>query len=246
MDTLRVILIIFGILLVVGIYLADRFKGRRPKLNHRRNKVDPGMLPGVDESFTAAEELLPFEWVGKAASISARRQQPLADDQLDAVKGINGINADSEATNVTSGQLSTPGVLPESVIVLTVMAREDKRFSGPLLLKVLQEAGFVHGERGLFNYCLAGSEEPLFSVANILEPGRFVLSEIATLQTPGLALFMRLPAAVSGELALQNLLQKSRQIAAQLSGSLCDEQRLRLDEDKMARLEQKARRYVIS
>lgn len=245
MDTLRIILVIFGILLVAGIWLTDRLNRRKPK-TPRRNAIDPGILPPADESFTTVEEPLPDEWVGKAVSISARRHQPLADEQLNDLKGMNGTPAATEATVPDSSHHSVPEALPETVIVLTVMAREEKYFSGPLLLKVLQEAGLDHGEMGLFHYHLAGKDEPLFSVANILEPGRFELSEIATLQTPGLALFMRLPAMVPGEQALQILLQKSRQIAAQLSGSLCDEQRQSLGEEKLAELEQKAGRYTAS
>lgn len=245
MDTLRIILVIFGILLVAGIWLTDRLNRHKPK-TPRRNAIDPGILPPADESFTTEEESLPDEWVGKAVSISARRHQPLADEQLDDLKGMNGTLAGTEATVPDSSRHAFPESLPETVIVLTVMAREEKYFSGPLLLKVLQEAGLVHGEMGLFHYHLAGKDEPLFSVANILEPGRFELSEIATLQTPGLALFMRMPTVVPGEQALQILLQKSRQIAAQLSGSLCDEQRQSLGEEKLAELEQKARRYTSS
>lgn len=242
MDTLRIILVIFGILLVAGIWLMDRLNRHKPKAP-RRNAIDPSILPPADESFTSVEEPLPDDWVGKEVSISARRHQPLADEQLDDLKGMNGTPASTDATASASLHHAFPESLPETVIVLTVMAREDKHFSGPLLLKVVQEAGLVHGEMGLFHYPLAGKDEPLFSVANILEPGRFELSEIATLQTPGLALFMRLPAVAPGEQALQILLQKSRQVAAQLSGSLCDELRLRLDDEKLARLGEKARRY---
>lgn len=242
MDTLRVILIIFGILLVAGIYLADRFKrDQSKKMMHHRDGIDLDMLSAAGESFSTAEESFPVEWSGNETSISARRHQPLADDQLNDLKGLNGANAETDAT--APSRPSDQGSLPETVIVLTVMAREDKRFSGPLLLRVLQEAGLAHGGKGLFHYHPPGINEPLFSVANILEPGRFELSEIATLQTPGLALFMRLPAAVDGEQALQILLRKSRQIAAQLSGSLCDEQRRRLDEERLARIGQLARRY---
>lgn len=239
MDTLRLILLIFGIVLVAGIYLADRLKPDRPRMTRQRKEIDPDVL---DESFTTEEEPLAVEWFNKAVSLSARRDQPLADEHLDDLKGISGWDVDSEVTPVLS-RPALSGSLQEKVIVLTVMAREGKRFSGPLLFKVLQEVGLTHGEMGIFHYHLPAKKEPLFSVANILEPGSFELSEIATLETPGLALFMRLPTVVAGELALKTMLQKSRQIAAQLSGSLCDEQRLPLGEEKLVRLGEMVSHY---
>lgn len=241
MDTLRIILIILGILLVVGIYLADRFKPFRHRKERRLNPIDFDDLPNSDESFTTVDEDLPVEMIGKSVSLSARRQQPLAEDQLNEMKGISGIHSNTDDPAPSSAPI--PSDDTENVLVLTVMAGQDKRFSGPLLLKVLQEVGLEHGERDLFHYYLAGKEEPLFSVANILEPGSFNLGEMVTLQTPGIVLFMHLPAVVSGELALQTLLQKSRQMAAQLSGSLCDDNRLPLDEERRAQLEQVARQY---
>ncbi len=243
MDTLRVILIIFGILLVAGIYLADRVNAKRQRTMRRPEEVDPDML---GESFAAVEDSLPFEAFDKTESISARRNQPLADETLDGLKGINGSDSVIPEAAIVSSRQDASGSQRESVIVLTVMAREGQRFSGPLLLKVLQEVGLTHGELGIFHYHFPGNKGALFSVANILEPGRFVLSEIATLETPGLAVFMQLPAVVPGELALKTLLQKSRQIAAQLSGSLCDEERLPLSEEKLARLEHRAKLYTAS
>ena len=247
MDTLRPILIILGILLVLGIYLADRLKRRKAKTARHWNEVEADSVPDDAESFSARDEPLPDEWVGKAVTISARRNEPLADEHLEGLKGLGRDEADITRTVETSAlrpAQERPDQPPEEVIVLTVMAGEGKRISGPLLLKVLQEVGLEHGDMGLFHYHLAGKNEPLFSVANILEPGRFELGEIATLETPGLALFMRLPAVVAGELALQSLLQKSRQMAAQLSGTLCDEQRRPLGEEKFNQLAQLAKRYT--
>lgn len=249
MDILRTVLIVLGIALVVGIYLADRLKRRKSKTARHWNDVELDTTSDAADSFSAKDEPLSQEWVGKAVTLSARRNEPLADEHLDGLKGLGRDDADiDEATKTTPSEPvpRRPEQPPEEAIVLSVMAGEGTRISGPLLLKVLQEVGLAHGDMGLFHYHLAGKDEPLFSVANILEPGRFELGEIATLETPGLALFMRLPAAVSGEQALQTLLQKSRQMAAQLSGTLCDEQRRPLGEERIAELEQQARRYTAS
>jgi cell division protein ZipA len=246
MDTLRVILIVLGVVLVVGIYLADRIKRRKAKPERHWSEIDFEDVPESQEAFRAREEPPAELWQDRSVGLSARRNEPLPEEQLEGLKGI-GTDRDEVAEAGTSSAGETAPQPPaEEVIVLSVMAGEGKRFTGPLLLKVLQEVGLEHGEMGIFHYRVAGREEPLFSVANILEPGRFDLAEIVTLETPGVVLFMRLPAALAGEQALQTLLQKSRQMAAQLSGTLCDVQRRPLGEEKLAELEQKARRYTSS
>lgn len=254
MDTLRIILIVLGIALVAGIWLADRLKRRRPKRERRWSASDiDAIADDTGGSFTTREEPLAEGWADRSVSLSARRNEPLPEEQLEGLKGL-GREPDDGAAAAPAGGASAAGQPAEqptdqpgeAVVVLTVMAGEGKRFTGPWLLKVLQEVGLEHGEAGIFHYRLAGKQEPLFSVANILEPGRFDLGEIVTLETPGLVLFMRLPAVVAGELALQTLLQKSRQMAAQLSGTLCDGQRRPLGEEKLAELEQLAQRYAAS
>jgi cell division protein ZipA len=245
MDILRTVLIVLGVALVVGIYLADRLKRRRKEGPEHWNEID--FEQGGTEDTVASQEALPDEWVGKAVTITAKRHEQLADEQLEGLKGL-GAQEKPEAPSepVDAHTLEQPeaqsvaAAPQEAIIVLTLMAGKGKRFSGPLLLKVLQEVGLEHGEMDIFHFHVAGKEQALFSVANILEPGRFELSEMAALETPGLALFLRLPAVLDGPAALETLLQRARQIAAQLGGTLCDERRAPLDEEAEARLQARA------
>jgi cell division protein ZipA len=247
MDTLRIVLVVLGIALVVGIYLADRWK--RNKAGALYGKEDDSPEFDVDNpalhSFSTAEDELPDEWVGKAVMITPKRYEQLADEHLDGLKGldIRGEDAPGGETQKSGpvAKADTERVAsPDDVIVLTVMAGGDKSFSGPVLLRALQEAGLEHGDMDLFHFHVSGHEIPLFSVANILEPGRFDLTDMVMLKTPGVALFMRLPAVIDGEEALAVLLRKSRQMAARLSGTLCDERRHPLDDTSLAALQAKA------
>jgi len=246
MDILRTILIVLGIVLVVGIYLFDRIKRNRDA-----QEQDWSAIPFEDDnddlgSFSSQDEPLPDEWVGKA-SITAKRGEKLADEQLEGLKGL-GTRDDSALVQARSGERASPAKRtaqkpPQEVIVLTVMADEGKSFRGPLLLKVLQDNGLQHGEMGIFHFHHNGGAQALFSVANILEPGRFELSEITSLETPGVALFMQLPTVVDGEYAMQTLQQHAKQMAAQLGGKLCDAQRHPLDEMALSALQHKANTY---
>lgn len=249
---MRIILIVLGVLLVAGIYLADRIKRSKAAKAPDKWGGEPEFDPetsGDASSFTTLEEELPDDWVGKAVTLTPTRHERLADEQLEELKGLAMRLTDDDATvndpvKPVAKEEKKATATRDDIIVLTVMAGENKVFRGPVLFKVLQEVGLEHGEMDIFHYYLSGHNNPLFSVANILEPGRFNLSELVELETPGLALFMRLPAVVDGEQALAALLQKSRQVAAQLSGTLCDERRHPLDEEALAGLQDKAQPYI--
>jgi len=250
MDTLRIILIVFGLLLVVGIYLYDRLKRRRAAQEQSWGDLEADESGEELGSFSTDGGALPDEWVGKSVTISAKRNEQLSDEHLDGLKGLGATEEEIEPQSMSLTSVETTAEVKqcepqqEEVFVFTLMAGEDNYFSGPLLLKVLLESGLHHGDMGIFHYQLAGSEAALFSVANILEPGSFELAKIASLQTPGLALFMRLPTLIEGGKALQILLIHAKQMAAQLSGTLCDAQRRPLDDDALESLQQKANTYT--
>lgn len=257
MDTLRIILIVLGVLLVAGIWLADRIRRRRASRPPQHwNEIEEfnEEAISIEESFPSAEkEPHPDEWVGQA--FTARRNDVLDDEQLEELKGLGSgesgdvddapsLNRDDAEEKASAGRAEAKQPMPaEEVIVLTLLAGKGKKLRGPLLLKALQESGLAHGDMDIFHFHVEGHKEPLFSVANVLEPGRFVLSEMAQMETPGVALFMQLPAVMPGEEALRMMLQRARQMAAQLSASLCDGQRQPLDDAALAELERRAKKF---
>lgn len=264
MAELRIILLVLGVLLVLGIYLFERLRRRRlqPPPADWYDIDDYNEQAVSDEDFSDDSNALSDteEWVGKA--FSARRGDVLSEAHLDELKGLAGreqsplseempelrpLHSESEPQEeldnpqAPGSRADTP--LAEEVIVLTLMAAEGTALRGTRLLKALQQAGLNHGDMEIFHFIPDGHRTALFSVANILEPGRFELSEMAQLETPGIALFMQLPAEMAGPDALKLLLQRARQIAAQLNATLCDGQRRPLDEPALAQLEQRVAAY---
>lgn len=253
MEQLRTILLILGIVLVAAIWLAETLRRRRtthtsPDWGKADITHEEGIGSGVGGVSGMETETHPGEW--GAANFSARRHEVVDEAQLEELKGL-GKKSDNEFDDIPvltavvdpESLSSFPGEQTppdEEVIVLTVMAPKGRPLRGPLLLKALHEAGLTHGDMEIFHFHVEGHSEPLFSVANILEPGRFILSEIAQFDTPGVALFMRLPTVMPGEEALHMMLRKARQIAAQLGASLCDGRRRPLADESLAELEQKA------
>ncbi|WGL17414.1 cell division protein ZipA [Microbulbifer bruguierae] len=115
----------------------------------------------------------------------------------------------------------------EEVLILNIMAPENDCFEGNDLLRVLLSSGLRFGDMNIFHYhCGEAGEGPaLFSLANIVVPGTFDMSEMEDFTTPGISLFLALPAEVEALKAFDTLLHAARSIAEQLGGELKDENR---------------------
>jgi cell division protein ZipA len=116
----------------------------------------------------------------------------------------------------------SPG--PELIIVLTVIARGKGMFRGKDIVQILEDKGLQYGEMDIFHAYSPGGR-PIFSVANIVEPGSFNLEVIDRFSTPGLALFLRLPGPAGGFAAFDAMLEIARLLAGKLSGDIRDERR---------------------
>ncbi|WP_051686952.1 cell division protein ZipA [Microbulbifer sp. HZ11] len=115
----------------------------------------------------------------------------------------------------------------QEVLILNIMAPAGDCFEGNDLLRVLLSSGLRFGEMNIFHYhCGEAGEGPaLFSLANIVVPGTFDMSEMEDFTTPGVSLFLALPAEVEALKAFDTLLSTARYIAEQLGGELKDENR---------------------
>ena len=245
MDLLRIILIVVGILLIAAIYLAEPLKARflrwREARAQQHDPLDSDEVLGLQRG---PEHELPDEWVGEAYFV--RRDDTLSADALNELKGMGKDHGplDDDLSLSTrddeEGAAESAPSMAEEVIVLTLMAPQGKVLRGPLLLKALQDAGLAHGEMNIFHYTPEGQRRALFSIANILEPGHFVLSEMVQMETPGLAIFMQLPACLDGDVAWLHLRNRAEQLAEALNATLCDAQRRPMDEEGLLLLQHQA------
>lgn len=116
----------------------------------------------------------------------------------------------------------------ELVIALTIMARSDREFSGHDIREGFESAGMHLGDMRIFHYFGAGrqpTERPIFSAADILEPGAFPVDNFEEHSTKGLILFMQLPGPLDGLVAFEEMLSVAQNLAKSLGGELCDDTR---------------------
>ncbi len=129
---------------------------------------------------------------------------------------------------------------PEWVILLSVMAPEGQFFHGSSLIKAIEAAGLQHGAMDIFHFEHDG--ESLFSLVNMVNPGSFDLAATATIQTPGVSLFVQLP-GVSGMEAFERMLNAARELIAALGGELRDDRRSVLTQSAIKQIRERIVEY---
>ncbi len=123
------------------------------------------------------------------------------------------------------GKAGPDEAAPERVITVRLMARARGSFPGEDLILALRNAGLRHGRFGIFHRHDSGDESKIiFSVASLVEPGSFELTQLKTSRFPGVSLFLTLPGPDDNVAAFDDMLSTARSLADKLDGELLDEQ----------------------
>jgi cell division protein ZipA len=113
----------------------------------------------------------------------------------------------------------------EELVVMNVIAPSGRPFAGDELFASLRGLGLKFGDMNIFHRVDPGSKKVQFSVANIVEPGTFDMSDMETIRSPGLCFFLQLPGPENPLEAFETMLSVAHGVAAELKGELKDEQR---------------------
>ena len=141
------------------------------------------------------------------------------------------LESDSATTNQAKPSHQAKDKQWDIVLALTILAGENRPFVGEDIRAALDFADLEPGDMQIYHRHIAGQQgQSLFSVANLLSPGTLKPETLATLQTKGLVIFMRLPNPANGLLSFDAMLDAADKMAKRLGGRLCDEQRQTLTE----------------
>ena len=138
-----------------------------------------------------------------------------------------------------------PVPTPE-VLALYLRPNKTAAFSGPALEQALAAAGMRFGERNIYHHFGTGElscREPLFSLANMFEPGDFKPEEMHDFSTAGLALFIQFPSELDGPVAFELFLNAAQRLAEHLQADLLGEPRKLLDAAAIERMRRIAARF---
>jgi len=113
------------------------------------------------------------------------------------------------------------------VIIINVMAKSDVQIEGKDLLQILLKQGMRLGEMSIFHrHADTNGKGPvMFSMANMLKPGTFSMSEMENFTTPGVSFFMQIPNNLGNMHYFDEMLSTAEALQNELDVLLKDENR---------------------
>lgn len=190
METLRLILIAVGVLLIIGIYAGGKWSRRKH-----------------------------------------RQATPLtADERTLAVESSSAPAQDETMSELDPEVAAEEEVEPPTILALHLMAAPETLIPGEALFQTFAELGLELGEMDIFHARVTGEDEPIFSIANVVKPGTFRVSEMAQLQSPGLVLFMQLPGPDAPMQAFDHMMAIAQEVCERLDLVMLDGRRQPLDD----------------
>lgn len=137
-----------------------------------------------------------------------------------------------------------PAAAPAPVILaLYLRPSFGPAFVGPAIVRNVNAVGMRHGDLQIFHHFGAGelrTTKPLFSLANMLEPGNFDMKRIEAFQTPGVVMFLPLPAALDGAVAFELFLNTAQRLSEGLRAQLLSDPETLLESAAIERLRRQA------
>lgn len=269
-TTLRIILAVVGALILAVLYWSGRRSGKpqgrrvpgatagaraEPQIGDLRlsehDELDPDLaaeLARLNREITGNYDEAPIAGTGSAET----RADAMRASELSSDEGVGEAHAETDAEAAV-----TPVVYVESnigarssdendrIVTMFVAANSGETFAGPDIIVAAEKTGLTYGHLGIFHRMAAFSSEfgAVFSVANMVRPGRFEMAQIKALKSPGLTLFMVLPNAKSALDAWDMMLPTAQRLAELLGGIVLDEERNAMSRQRIQHIRDELRAY---
>lgn len=235
MTLLRIAILVAGLILIAVIVFFGR--PRKPGQGKRvARDAGPGkrLAEGGRLEPTLGEQL-----EGELGSDEAMTSEATAQAELELFeRTLEGGGAGSELGRRASEEF-------DKIVTLYLAARAGEKLHGSDIVVAAEKAGLVYGHMGVFHRLIENHPErgPVFSVANIMKPGSFDMSQIQTMETPAIAFFLTLPAPIGALDAWETMLPTAERMAELLGGLVLDEQRNTLGRQRIAHIRDELRAY---
>lgn len=133
----------------------------------------------------------------------------------------------------------------EKLVMLYLAAKSGHSISGAELVLAAEKVGLIHGYHNIYHRLADSSagSEPVFSMANVIQPGYFDLDRIDTLITPGVSFFMTLPGPLTAVQAWDSMLPIAERMAQLLDAVLLDSERNALGRQRILHIKEELRAY---
>lgn len=212
MNDMRWLLLVVGIIIILVVYIFTRLQGRHREqagvIEHEgsdNDDYDP-LFDAPDQDRVVEQELKRLDQLitEDLPERKTRRRTGLRQKQMKP--GRDGVEQ------------------ADKVVTLFVLAPKGVPFSGNLIRNAMNKSKLQFGDMDIFHHYenVEGIDKSIFSVANMVEPGTFDFKAMETFSTPGLVLFLQLPAAVDAVSAFDQMVKTARNLSVYLEGSVRD------------------------
>lgn len=230
-NQLRIIIAILGALLLAGMYLWGQPKkpkqGSRtaaPKRAASGDRVEP-VIGNVSAPLDPAglDPDLELEIDRLGADLAAQRGDEASREAYVTPTSPSAAVADAAALASARSHVGARGDAKiDRIVTLYVAARPGETIAGPELVVAAEKAGLEYGDHAIFHRLVEGRSDPVFSVANMVKPGNFDLTDVANLRTPGLTVFMTLPGPIPALDAWDTMFPAAQRLAELLDAQVLD------------------------
>lgn len=219
---LRWVLLGLGLLVVLGVFLGGLIKSRfRPSETPRS---EPEFWP--EESRISVPETGSVQSRdGFAAGFEERGgsfESAVHDTRYGGDADEQPGEPQPDESQVAPGT-ADPVAETERVVSLRLIPGEGGRLDAERTVRALRDAGLQHGPYEIFHYCEDRNvPESGFSVANLVEPGSFELSNAPGTALPGITFFMALPGSRDPVERFDKMIGVARDLCQSLDARLLD------------------------
>ena len=158
----------------------------------------------------------------------------------------------SDAVQQEPGEQASLGFehRPEPVSTSKIGKRKSEAYEKLVMLYLAaksghtaEKVGLIHGHHNIYHRLADSSTsgEPVFSMANVIQPGYFDLERIDTLSTPGVSFFLTLPGPVTAVQAWDSMLPIAERMAQLLDAVLLDSERNALGRQRILHIKEELR-----
>ena len=242
-EGLRWILLIIGLLIVGGIYYFGTRRDRAQARAERQQAADPASdpVPRADPAQRSAEPL--DENLERELN---RLGQLINEDWQPGSPGDAGAHpqAAAPAQEPEGAPVDLPSN-PDKIVTLLLLYRGGGQLNGREIAEAAEKVGLTFGDHHIYHRVQTGDghQSPIFSMANVVNPGTFDRDRPDHQNTPGVCLFLTLPNQLSALDAWDAMLAAGRRLSELLDIELLDENQSSLSRQRTASIREEMREY---
>ncbi len=236
MQDLRIVLVIVGALAIAALVLHGLWTNQRNKRAQQKNAA-PKAVAAKRNTESRDVDGFDSDGIGKVRVVP-RNGSPVRDndpvissvpqfsagDEDDVLPEQDAISAESQQESFENAQPESVKGNWKDVYVINIAARDGSYIYGRDLKHALRILGFRFGDMDIYHRHLEmdGQGEVLFSLINMVKPGTFEPSKMDRMMTPGISLFMQLPATGRALAHFDLMLKAADKLASEVDGILLD------------------------